>query len=139
MKKTFQLNLLSLDNLFEFIASFAGSNGIDEDLHFQIDLMVEELFSNMVKYGHKNGGMVEVNMEMIKNDLIIILTNFNVQPFDPRKSEPYDISQKLEDRPIGKLGLHFVNQYADQIEYQYEGNNNIITLIKHTGSLHVRN
>ena len=140
MKKKFRLNIQSLDKLFDFIAAFIDSSGLDKSIGFQIDLVVEELFSNMVKYDHKsNDGRVELELKMQQNDLIIVLTDFNVRPFDPTKSERYDTSQNLEDRPIGKLGIHLVNQITDQIEYRYENNNNIIKLTKHTGSTNVRN
>ena len=137
MKKIFRLNIQSLDKMFEFIAAFIDSTGLDKSMHFQIDLIVEELFSNMIKYDHKSNGKVELELKMQQNDLIIVLTDFNVRPFDPTKSEKYDISQSLEDRPIGKLGIHLVNQIADRIEYQYENNNSIIKLTKHTGSIYV--
>ncbi len=139
MKKKFRLNIQSLDKLFEFIAAFVDSAGLNKDIHFQIDLVVEELFSNMVKYDHKNNGRIELELKMQQNDLVIVLTDFDVRPFDPTKSERYDISQNLKDRPIGKLGIHLVNQIVDQIEYQYHNNNSIIKLTKHAGSAYVRN
>jgi serine/threonine-protein kinase RsbW len=139
MKKIFKLDFKSLDKLFDFIATFVKSAGLDSQLHFQIDLVVEELFSNMVKYDGKVNGSMELELRMQNHDLLIVLTDFNVHPFDPTKSEGYDISQQLEKRPIGKLGVHLVNQMVDKVEYRYENNNNIVELIKHTGSANVRN
>ncbi len=120
MKKIFKLDFKSLDKLFDFIATFVKSAGLDSQLHFQIDLVVEELFSNMVKYDGKVNGSMELELRMQNHDLLIVLTDFNVHPFDPTKSEGYDISQQLEKRPIGKLGVHLVNQMVDKVEYRYE-------------------
>ena len=139
MKKLFKLNFQSFEELFQFIGDFASSNGLNEKLHFQIDLVVEEMFSNMVKYDHKINGDVQLELTMIDDKVIITFTDFNVKPFDPTKIKHYDISQNLRDRPVGKLGLHIVNQIVDKIEYKYLNNNSIIRLIKHTGSVNVRN
>jgi serine/threonine-protein kinase RsbW len=139
MKKKFKLEIKSLDKLFDFITAFVNSVGLDSQLHFQIDLVVEELFSNMVKYDGKINGSMALELRMEKNDLLIVLTDFNVQPYDPTKSKNYDVTQELEKRPIGKIGVHLVTQFVDEIEYKYENNNNIIKLVKHTGSANVRN
>lgn len=139
MKKKFKLEITSLNKLFDFITTFVDSAGLDSQLHFQIDLVVEELFSNMVKYDGKINGSMELELKMQKNDLLIVLTDYNVLPYDPTKSKNYDVSQKLQNRPIGKIGVHLVTQIIDEIEYKYENNNNIIKLIKHTGSADVRN
>jgi anti-sigma regulatory factor (Ser/Thr protein kinase) len=139
MKKIFKLDIQSLDKLFDFIAAFVNKAGLDSQVHFQIDLVVEELFSNMVKYDGKVDGDMELELKMHDGDLLIILTDFNVEPFDPTKSKNYNVSQNIENRPIGKIGVHLVNEIADKIEYKYENNNNVLKLIKHIGSTNVRN
>ena len=134
MKKKFKLNYKSLDQLFGFITSFANKYGLDSHLHFQLELVVEELFTNMVKYDRKIQTTAELEISKVQDDLIIILTGFDVAPFNPANIDKYDPSLPLNDRPIGKLGLHLVEQIVDRIDYRYDDNIRILKLIKHTGN-----
>jgi anti-sigma regulatory factor (Ser/Thr protein kinase) len=131
MKKRFSLHIQSLDLIFHFIDTFVTRSDIKKDIHFQINLVIEELFTNMIKYNQKSGGEVEINLDIKDKKLIISLTDFDAPPFDMTKVKPYDTRQKIEKRPIGKVGLHLIKEMMDQIDYQYQNNNNIITLIKH--------
>ena len=131
MKKRFSLDIRSLDLIFHFIDRFVTGSGIQEYIHFQINLVIEELFTNMIKYNQKSSGEVEINLDVKDNKLIISLTDFDSPPFDMTKVKPYDTGQKIDQRPIGKVGLHLIKEMMDQIDYQYQNNNNIITLIKH--------
>ena len=106
------------------------------DIH-DLDLGIEELFTNMVKYNQKQEGEVEIDLEVRDKDLIVSITDFDVPPFDITKSKEYDTKMDLKKRPIGKLGIHLIKIMMDKIDYRYENNNNIITLTKHMGKLHV--
>ena len=52
MRKKFTRSLDSLDAIFSFIDKFVHSRKIDPALIFTLNLVVEELFTNMVKYGN---------------------------------------------------------------------------------------
>ena len=137
MEKRFPLNIEALENIYQFIARFVDSAHLDENMHFQIDLVVEELFTNMIKYDAKRQGRVHLSLEKNGDNLVITLTDFNVRRFNPNETELYDITSDLEARPVGKLGIHLVKQIVDQIDYSYKNHNSIIKLIKNIGSAHV--
>lgn len=50
MEKKFKREIKSLDKIAHFISEFITKNRIDESLSFPINLVIEELFTNMVKY-----------------------------------------------------------------------------------------
>jgi len=137
MQSEFPLNLEALDDIYHFITRFVDSAVLDEQLHFQIDLVVEELFTNMIKYDNKKEGRVHLSLEKRNNNLVITLTDYNVRRFNPNETERYDVTCGLDARPVGKLGLHLIRQMIDEIDYTYKNNNSIITLKKHIGSPHV--
>jgi anti-sigma regulatory factor (Ser/Thr protein kinase) len=131
MKKRFALDIKALKDIFEFIDAFDTKNHLNTATRYAIDLAIEELFTNMIKYNQKKSGEVEISLSLKEQNLIISLTDFNVQPFDITKVKEYDSRQTVEERPIGKVGIHLIRKMMDKVDYRYQDNNNIITLIKH--------
>ena len=66
-----------------------------------------------------------------EDDLIIHLTDFDVDPFDINKIAEVDTKQSLEERRVGGLGIHLVKQMMDKNEYEYKDRQSKIILIKH--------
>ncbi len=130
MPKTFKRDLTSLDKIFISISQFISQNKIDESVSFTVNLVVEELFTNMVKYtpGDKE---VLICLEKKNGELIITLTDFGVSAYDITKADQVDVNKRLEERKPGGLGLHLVKQMMDDVKYEYKNRNSKITLIKH--------
>ena len=131
MDKKFKRDLNSLDGIFKFINEFSAKTGVDESVVFTINLVVEELFTNMVKYTYENNNEILLELKKEGHNLIIHLTDFDVEPFDITKTVEVDTKQSLEDRRVGGLGIHLVKQMMDKIEYEYEDRQSKIILIKH--------
>ena len=104
MQRQFPLDIEALDDIYRFIARFVDAAELDEQLHFQIDLVVEELFTNMIKYDNKKEGRMHLNLEKKEDNLVIIITDYNVQRFNPNETDLYDTSSDLDTRPVGKIG-----------------------------------
>ena len=131
MKKKFALDIKVLKDIFEFVDSFEARYDLDTATRYTIDLTLEELFTNMIKYNQKKSGEVEIALNVKEKNLIISLTDFNVAPFDITKVKEYNSRQTVEKRPIGKVGIHLIRKMMDKVDYRYQDNNNIITMIKH--------
>ncbi len=131
MDKKFKRDLSSLDDIFKFIDEFSVKTGLDESVVFTINLVVEELFTNIVKYTSENSNEILLQLKKNEDDLIIHLTDFDVDPFDITKTAEVDTKQSLEERRVGGLGIHLVKQMIDKIEYEYKDRQSKIILIKH--------
>jgi len=131
MDKKFKRDLSSLDGIFKFINEFSLKTGVDESVVFTINLVVEELFTNIVKYTSENSNEILLQLKKNEDDLIIHLTDFDVDPFDITKTAEVDTKQSLEERRVGGLGIHLVKQMIDKIEYEYKDRQSKIILIKH--------
>lgn len=131
MDKKFKRDLNSLDGIFKFINEFSAKTGVDESVVFTINLVVEELFTNMVKYASENTNEILLELKKNEDDLIIHLTDFDVDPFDITKTAEVDTKQSLEERRVGGLGIYLVKQMIDKIEYEYRDRQSKIILIKH--------
>ncbi len=131
MDKKFKRDLSSLDEIFKFINEFSAKTGVDESVVFTINLVVEELFTNMVKYASENSNEILLELKKNEDDLIIHLTDFDVDPFDISKTAEVDTQQSLEERRVGGLGIHLIKQMIDKIEYDYKNRQSKIILTKH--------
>ncbi|TDI87345.1 MAG: ATP-binding protein [Caldithrix sp.] len=131
MGKKFKRDLSSLGDIFEFIDEFSVKTGLDESVVFTMNLVVEELFTNMVKYTSGNTNKILLELKKEENNLIIHLTDFDVDPFDITETAEVDTKQSLEERRVGGLGIHLVKEMMDKIEYEYKDRQSKIILIKH--------
>ena len=120
----------SLEDIFSMVESFFRENGVDEALRYSVDLSVEELFTNMVRHNIGGGDEIIITMERVGNELVISLTDFDTEPFDPRQVPEVDIGKPAEERTPGGLGIHLVRKMMDSIDYEYCDGKSKITVRK---------
>jgi serine/threonine-protein kinase RsbW len=130
MEKKFKREVASLENIFEFVSMFANASSIDEGTVFTINFVVEEIFTNMVKYSPESSNDILVGLEREDRTLTIRLTDFDVEPFDLTKSAEVDIRQALKERKVGGLGIHLVRKMVDRVDYEYKDRTSKVTLKK---------
>jgi anti-sigma regulatory factor (Ser/Thr protein kinase) len=137
MKASFQREIVSVARIHRFVRSFFDREGIGSDHLFAVDLVVEEIFTNFVKYGHRGYREIDVELDRQDDRLTIRLTDHESDRFDITQVDTVDTNQPLEERPIGGLGIHLVRRFMDEIDYAYEDRRSIITLVKKIGTGHV--
>ncbi len=133
MQKEFQKAIDSLDEVFRFLREFLDGEGVDESAELAIDLVVEELFTNMVKYNSGHSDRISVSIERVDSEVVLRLIDFDVDPFDPSSVNEVDFDQPIEERSAGGLGLHLVKSLVEKISYEYEDRRMTVTVIKNVG------
>ncbi len=81
--------------------------------------MVEEIFTNMVKYNRGSANRIQIGISRDDDRVVVRLTDFDVDPFDPANAPDVDVDLPLEARVPGGLGLHLVKSLADKLTYEY--------------------
>lgn len=119
VERRFKRSFDALPAIFAFTAEVFAAHGIDPSLLQTVDLAVEELFTNMVKYNITSHAEVRIEMTAIEGGAEVTLTDYDVEPFDVTKSPEVDISVPIEQRQAGGLGLHLIRRLLDSIEYEY--------------------
>lgn len=122
-QRAFRRSFDSLQEIFDFTASFSASHQIKPELLQPIDFAIEELFTNMVKYSKMSDAAVELTLSRIAGGVEVVLTDHNVEPFDVTQSPDAGINLPIEQREPGGLGLHLIRRLVDSIEYQYTREN----------------
>ena len=128
--RRFPRSTAALAEIFAFVAEFLASEGIDGDRAFDLDLVVEELFTNMVKYSREGKDDIEIALAREADGLCLTLRDFNVERFDVTGTPDVDVSRPISERKAGGLGLHLVRRIADRFEYDYRNRTSTITVWK---------
>jgi len=130
MEGRFKRDIASLDAIFDFVAEFLAQQEIPPDNSFYANLVIEELFTNMVKYSKDGIQDIAIRLDRDGQRLVISLMDFNVEAFDITQSREVDVDRPMSERKAGGLGIHFVKQVADSVHYEYKDRNSTITVTK---------
>ena len=133
VRRYFKRSYESLAAIFQFIEDFLAGRSIDASLREPVCFIVEELFTNMVKYNPEAVRDIALSLGQTDAALTVRLTDFDVPPFDVTRAQAVDITRPLEEREIGGLGLHLVRQMADTIRYEYADGRSTVTFTKALG------
>jgi anti-sigma regulatory factor (Ser/Thr protein kinase) len=130
MEKYFRRATNSLEGIFAFLQEFATAEGLDESVTYVMNLVVEELFTNMVKYSPNGSAEIPISLTLDADRLIMRLVDRDVAEFDITKAKKANTELPLEERKPGGLGLHLIKHMVDEIEYQYRDSSSVITITK---------
>ncbi len=129
-ERSFPRSVGALGNVFEFVRAFFESQGLPTDQTFDVDLILEELFTNMVRHSRDGRHDIEVKLHWDGYKLTLVLRDFDVEPFDVAVAPTIDLGRPLEERAPGGLGLHLVHTLADDLSYEYVDRTSTITVTK---------
>lgn len=117
----------SLSEIGKFVNAAAASAGLDKKASYRLRLAVDEVATNIIIHGYKEGGVsgnVQVFSE-IRRDTLTITLEDTATPFDPRGLVfPDQIDKPIEERPIGGLGVFLSKNNVDKFDYEYVTNKN---------------
>lgn len=114
----------------EFIEGFCRDAGIPREQGLRANLVVEELFLNTVKHGHRGGSDAPVWITMIAEDGKISLTyEDRAPPFNPFARATREMLEALaETRREGGLGVILAHGLTASADYAYLFGRNRIQL-----------
>ena len=127
-----QATLENIAKVTAFIDEELEKLGCPMKAQMQIDVAIDELFSNISRYAYP-GGQGEATVRFVFDEAervcSVIFMDRGI-PFDPLAQEAPDVNSPLADRPIGGLGIFLVRKTMDSVSYRYENGQNILTIQK---------
>ncbi|MBO4880389.1 MAG: anti-sigma factor antagonist [Firmicutes bacterium] len=125
----------SIDNLhrvFSFVDEHLETMGFSPKAQMQIDVAVEEIFTNIALYAYAPGsGTAKVRFEKEADPPAAVITFLDRGvPYDPLERSDPDIALSADDREIGGLGIFMAKKLMDDVSYDYKDGQNILTLKK---------
>jgi len=129
-QRTFPRTAACLPEIFAFMDGFFAHAGIGSEHRMPMQFVVEEWFTNLVKYSR--GGKHDILFELRRLDgrLVMSLTDFGVERFDIRETKDVDVTLDLKDRKPGGLGIHLLKRMVDNIGYEYVDGRSTTTFVK---------
>ena len=120
-----------LTKLEGFTADFAQGAGLSDKDLFALQIIVEELVTNVIDYGGVPAGehAVRVDLSAEDGELLIRITDRGAE-YNPLLREDPDVTLPAEQRPIGGLGVHVCKKLTDAQEYERRDGCNALTLRK---------
>lgn len=117
--------------LHGFLGDYCRGQALPEHLVFDFEVILEELFTNVIKYGGVTPGEECCSIELLHaaNSLTLRFCDRGA-PFNPLEREEVDTSKPIGDRPIGGLGIHFIKKLTEVHHYERRGQENVLTLVK---------
>ena len=124
--------LESLPVLRAFLDSAcSGHPRIDDPTLYDLHLALDEACTNIVIHGYRGLEPGDVKLEVeLAPDLATLTLTDQGHTFDPRQAPAPNVEARLEDRPVGGLGIYLIRQTMDDVRYETNGNSNRLIMVK---------
>ena len=133
-----QRSLSGLDEMFTFLEDHLARHTVDERTAYDVKLVAEELFTNMVRHNVRHTGsgrdFIRLDLEIADDRIDLRLTDYGVEPFDDESVDDVDFERPIEETEPGGLGVFLVKSRVDQINYEYEDGDMHVSVSKNRRS-----
>lgn len=129
----------ALTTIRAFVDRVSASADLDRKAAYRLRLAVDEIATNIVNYGYERAGRSgDIHLRAVADDawLTITLEDTGIR-FDPNEAAPPDsLSDPLEERPIGGLGIYLTVTGIDDFRYEHvDGRNrNVFAMRRPSGA-----
>ena len=122
--------LSELDTIQAGLSNFLRRHAVPEPVIGDTRLITEEVLANIITYGYDDADEHSIQLSAMVNDGLLSLEfKDNGKAFNPLVAPLPDL-ERMEDRPIGGLGLYLVRVLAEKTTYTREAEENVLTVEK---------
>ncbi|MBU4540809.1 MAG: ATP-binding protein [Firmicutes bacterium] len=123
----------NLPEILEFIDAELEAVGAGMKMIFQVDLAVEEIYTNIAHYAYApDEGEVIIQFDAYGNPPLVEIQFIDYgKSFNPLDNPDPDITLTAEERQIGGLGVLMVKKTMDEVDYRFEESKNILSIKKY--------
>ena len=130
MQKKLNRSYDSLEEMYDLTERFLQGEAVESAVRFPVHFVMEELFTNMVKYQPDNSNDILLAVNATDGGVTVSLTDYDVDAFDVTLDRQVDIDAPIEDRTPGGLGLHLIHKMVDSLNYDYADRQSTVTFTK---------
>lgn len=125
-------NLSEIERLSKAVAEFGEKNNLSSEVIYDVRLALEEVVSNIINYGFEDNYEHQISIEMnLQGETLTMKIKDDGKPFNPLEVKSTNLEKPFDEREIGGMGIHIVQQLMDELRYNREKDNNILLLKKH--------
>jgi len=135
MTKTLSIVLVNdraeIEPLGRLVEQFGGEHGLPPETVFHINLALDEIVTNVIAHGFEDCDRHEIVVRLTLDvDHVLVEVEDDGLPFNPLDAPTPNLDLDIEDRPVGGLGIHFVQSVMDGVEYCRRDGHNILRMTK---------
>ena len=110
-----------LSAIADFIGEAGREAGFDQDTIFHVQMAVDEACSNVVEHAYRGQAIGDIKLycDCRAGEWTIIIRDTG-RPFNPDAVPEPDPKTNLEDVKTGGLGLYFMRQLMDEVEFSFD-------------------
>ncbi len=113
-----EADVARLKDVRAFVSEVAPRLGADDAAVRDLVQAVDEWVTNVIVHGYGGaGGPIEIEL-LRSGDEIVARVRDSAPAFDPATAPPFDPDLPLEQRPLGKMGIHLIRELCDQFEHR---------------------
>ena len=129
-KRTVEARIEKLEEVLGFVDAELEKADCPMKVQMQIDIAVEEIFTNIARYAYAPGEGSAVIGVLAEPGRAEITFSDTGMPYNPLLREDPDVTLAAEEREIGGLGIFMVKKTMDEMRYEYSTGQNLLTLVK---------
>ena len=128
---TIKNQISELERVNQFLDEIAEELGLDMELHMNLNLVLEEMVSNVIFYAYPEGKTAEIELmaESHDKELTFVLSDGGKE-FDPTAKEDANPDVNPMERDIGGMGIYIVKNIMNEVTYQRLEGKNLLTMTK---------
>jgi serine/threonine-protein kinase RsbW len=133
MKKELKLKnqISELERVNQFVEEIGDELGLDMELQMNLNLVMEEMVSNVIFYAYPQGTEAEIELvaESDGKEVTFVLSDSGKE-FDPTMKESVNTDINPAERDIGGMGIFIVKNIMNKVTYQRLKGKNLLTMKK---------
>jgi anti-sigma regulatory factor (Ser/Thr protein kinase) len=116
---------------FSELRGFAEKNGWSCAIANEVELVLEEWWTNLVNYALADQPSPLVRIAVRSNSRLVTLEiEDNGIPFDPTERPDPDLTLPVEERPIGGLGIYMMKKLSNKMLSERRNGRNFLVIEK---------
>lgn len=129
---TLSATVENIEVVTDFVNEQLGALGCPMKAETQIDIAIDEIFSNIVYYAYNSEiGQVTVRFEVSGEPPTVTITFIDSGvPYNPLQKADPDTTISIEDRRNGGFGIYMVKKTMNDVTYAYRDGQNVLTIKK---------
>lgn len=127
----YEAHIKSLEKIGDFLVRNLDSDSLSKTVFFDLKLAIEEIFTNIVKYGLQDQQVAKITITLqVDDEAVHVEICDSGIAFNPLNAAAPDFYIPLEERKLGGMGIFLVKQLMDNVSYRRDENRNILTIKK---------
>ena len=128
---TIKNQISELERVNQFVDEICEELGLDMELQMNLNLVMEEMVSNVIFYAYPEGKTAEIELlaESDGKELTFVLSDKGKE-FDPTAKADADPDVNPAERDIGGMGIYIVKNIMNEVSYQRLEGKNLLTMKK---------